>query len=235
MAVPVPLLRLNELHSNLYSDKNIPGEWLYELPWFSILICRLGYVSRSRFESRVEGQKNMGGVLLKERFFKFNVLIVALALLSGCASYGVIENEPLNQNASHQSYSLKNIRNDDSDVKIILAFSGGGTRAAALAYGVMEALREISADEEENSSRSLLDEVQVITSVSGGSFTSAYYGLYGDRIFNDFKTDFLLRDIDSEIILDAMNPLFWFGSTGRTELAIDIYENIFSTTKRLRI
>jgi len=218
------LLRLNELHRDLYSDKNFPGEWLYEMPWFSILICRLGYVSRSKFESRFEGQKNMGGVLLKERFFKFNILIIVLVLLSGCASYGVIENEPLNQNASHQSYSLKKVKNDDSEVKIVLAFSGGGTRAAALAYGVMEALHEISVSEGQESPRSLLDEVQVITSVSGGSFTSAYYGLYGERIFEDFKTDFLLRDIDSEIIFNALNPFFWFGSEGRTELAVDIYE-----------
>ncbi|USG59797.1 patatin-like phospholipase family protein [Sneathiella marina] len=168
--------------------------------------------------------KKMSGVLLKERFFKFNFLIAVAAILTGCASYGVIENKPLSQNLSHQSYSLKKIKNDGTDAKIILAFSGGGTRAAALAYGVMEALREISVNEGQKPRRNLLDEVQVITSVSGGSFTSAYYGLYGDRIFEDFKTDFLLRDIDSEIILNALNPFFWFGSAGRTELAIDIYE-----------
>ncbi|MEH6526373.1 MAG: patatin-like phospholipase family protein [Sneathiella sp.] len=162
--------------------------------------------------------------MLIRYMLKFSGFIIVALFVSSCASYGVIENEPLNQNASHQSYSIKKIRNDETDVKIILAFSGGGTRAAALAYGVMEALHEISVDQDEPSARSLLDEVQVISSVSGGSFTSAYYGLYGNRIFEDFKTDFLLRDIDSEIIFNAMNPLFWFGSTGRTELAVDIYE-----------
>ncbi len=42
----------------------------------------------------------------------------------------------------------------------------------------------------------LLDEVDYITSVSGGSFTAAYYGLYGDGIFEDFEEAFLVRDIE---------------------------------------
>jgi NTE family protein len=149
---------------------------------------------------------------------------LVMIFLSGCASYGVIANDPLPQQELQYSYSLKNMQNNDTDTRIILSFSGGGTRAAALAYGVMEALRDIPAHEDQENSESLLDEVQVITSVSGGSFTSAYYGLYGDRIFEDFKSDFLLRDINSDIITGALNPLFWFGSTGRTELAIEIYD-----------
>lgn len=157
-------------------------------------------------------------------FIKLNFFLIFLALLSGCASYGVIANQPLNHDPSHESYSLEKLENRTSDVQIILAFSGGGTRAAALAYGVMEALNEISVNEKAVNPRSLLEEVRAISSVSGGSFTSAYYGLYGDRIFEDFKTDFLLRDIDNDLILKALNPSFWFGSEGRIELAIEIYE-----------
>jgi NTE family protein len=39
--------------------------------------------------------------------------------------------------------------------------------------------------------RRLLDEVDAISSVSGGRFTSAYYGLHGDGIFDDFEDVFL--------------------------------------------
>lgn len=68
----------------------------------------------------------------------------------------------------------------------MLAFSGGGTRAEALAYGVLEELRdtEVLID---GKPRRLLDEIDLISSVSGGSFTSAYYGLHGDRIFEFWR------------------------------------------------
>ncbi len=53
---------------------------------------------------------------------------------------------------------------------------------ASFAYGVLKELSrtQMSTDK---SSRPLLHEVDVISSVSGGSFTSAYYTLHGDRIF----------------------------------------------------
>ena len=37
--------------------------------------------------------------------------------------------------------------------------------------------------------------IDVIGSVSGGSFTSAYYGLYGEGTFDDFEGRFLKRDV----------------------------------------
>lgn len=40
----------------------------------------------------------------------------------------------------------------------------------------------------------LLDQVDVISAVSGGSYTAAYYGLFGDRLFEDFRERFLLRN-----------------------------------------
>ena len=63
--------------------------------------------------------------------------------------------------------------------------------------------------------RRLLDEIDFISSVSGGSFTSAYYGLYGERTFKDFKDEFLTRDIQHELFTGLFNPLLWFNSTGR--------------------
>ena len=67
-----------------------------------------------------------------------------LLLLSGCASYGVIENVPLTESTATDSYSIKNRsgKRGSGDIVLTLAFSGGGTRAAALAYGVLEELRD---------------------------------------------------------------------------------------------
>jgi NTE family protein len=61
---------------------------------------------------------------------------------------------------------------------LVLAFSGGGTHAAALAYGVLQELRDarVVVDDLE---QPFLDEVDLITAVSGGSFTVAYYSSNG--------------------------------------------------------
>ncbi len=54
--------------------------------------------------------------------------------------------------------------------------------------------------------RRLLDEVDGISSVSGGSFTAAYYGLFGDRIFIDFEEKFLKRDVQSVAYKSGLVP-----------------------------
>jgi NTE family protein len=149
--------------------------------------------------------------------------------LSGCASYGVIKNEPLNAAGGVESYSYQFFAEKwrSGDIELMLAFSGGGTRAAAFSYGVLKELRDTGVVIEGRSGR-LLDEVDYISSVSGGSFTAAYYGLYGDKIFDDFETVFLRRDVQGALVRAAFNPLQWFKKTGRTEAAIAYYEkNVF--------
>ena len=70
---------------------------------------------------------------------------------------------------------------------LLLTFSGGGTRAAAFSYGVLETLRDTKVTIHGHEGR-LLDKVDWISGVSGGSFTAAYYGLFRDRIFQDFES-----------------------------------------------
>ena len=55
----------------------------------------------------------------------------------------------------------------------------------------------------------LLDAVDVITGVSGGSFTALAYGLYGDKLFADYEQRFLKRDVQGELIARAFNPRNW--------------------------
>src|SRR5262249_4986114 len=84
------------------------------------------------------------------------------------------------------------------DLLILLASSGGGKRSAAFSYGVLRGLRDfhISVGGRE---RRLIDELDTIAGVSGGSFPAAYYGLHRDGLFTDFEKDFLKRDIDAYI------------------------------------
>jgi NTE family protein len=96
--------------------------------------------------------------------------------------------------------------NNSDEVFVCLTFSGGGGRAAALSYGVLEQLRDtqIMVD---GQSRRLLDELDVISAVSGGSFTAAYYAVHGDDIFSTYEDRFLHRNFQRKIILSALNPL----------------------------
>jgi NTE family protein len=110
-----------------------------------------------------------------------------------------------------------------------IAFSGGGTRGAALSYGVLEAMADakIRWDGRE---RRLLDEIDVISSVSGGSFTAAYYGLFGDRIFEDYADKFLYRDVQGHLTWSLFNPASWVklvsSTYGRSDLAAAYYDEI---------
>jgi NTE family protein len=150
---------------------------------------------------------------------------IVLLLVSSCASYGVVENAPGQGTTGEQSYSIKTFMEDwrTDENALMLAFSGGGTRAAALSYGVLKELRDTPVVTKGQTKR-LLDEVHTISSVSGGSFTAAYYGLHGDGIFDDYEEVFLRRDVDGALFRRLFNPLLWFSSTGRTEMAVDYYE-----------
>ena len=154
----------------------------------------------------------------------FTVLAI-LVFLTGCASYGQISNLQAGENRRAVEYSIRSAaeRQQSQDVILVLAFSGGGSRAAAMSYGVLQALRD-SHILINGKPRRVLDEIDLISSVSGGSFTAAYYGLHGDGIFADFEANFLRHDVGGDLISRLFNPRQWFSSSGRTEMAIQYYE-----------
>ena len=160
-----------------------------------------------------------------------NLVLAIMLLLAGCAAHYPV-NEPLEQIDSSSGYrpQFTQASTDRSDTLMVtLAFSGGGTRAAAFSYGVLEALRDVTI-RWEGRERRLLDEVDTISSVSGGSFTAAYYGLFGDRIFEDFEEKFLKHDVEGHLKAIFWKPWTWFsiGSPlyGRSDYAADYYDEI---------
>ncbi len=127
------------------------------------------------------------------------------AALVGCAHYPV--NARLDQYTPTEGYRLENLSGAENSgsLFVVLAFSGGGTRAAALAFGVLEQMRDTEITWE-GRRKSLLDEVDLITSVSGGSYTAAYYALYRERLFADFERDFLLRNVQGQLTRKLLAP-----------------------------
>ena len=149
-----------------------------------------------------------------------------LVLASGCASYGVVENAAMTNRAPAQEYSIKSFAESrkNSEIFLVLSFSGGGTRAAALAYGVMQELHDTNVMLKKGSTK-LLDEVDTISSVSGGSFAAAYYGLHGEEMFETFEEVFLRKNVEKPLIRSLFNPLHWFSTEGRTEQAVKYYQD----------
>jgi len=72
--------------------------------------------------------------------------------------------------------------------KIGLSLSGGGFRATAYHLGTLKKLNEMG----------ILKDVDVISSISGGSITNAIYGLYGSD-FKDFENR-LLKGVRSNVV-----------------------------------
>lgn len=155
--------------------------------------------------------------------------LVILLVLNSCAHYSRIDNQPLIKSEDgHSDQSLySHDAYDFGDILMILSFSGGGTRAAAFSYGLLEELRD-TVITVGGSKKRLLDEVDYISAVSGGSFTAAYYGLFGEQIFDNYEEVFLKRNIQKILINGILNPLNWFRflTTGfdRSSLAIEYYD-----------
>jgi len=166
------------------------------------------------------------------RLLPLHIGVFLTALIAGgCAHYPA---NPFLKEVSHdKGYRLKNAGPGEksNSLLLFLSFSGGGTRAASLAYGVLEELArtEIFLD---GRKRFLLDEVDAISSVSGGSFTAAYYGLFGRRIFQDFESRFLKKNIQRDLFEETIPLPNWFRllspKFGRSDLVSEYYDkNIF--------
>ena len=155
--------------------------------------------------------------------------LISAVLISGCAHYPV--NAPLAAVDSKAGYRFQNVvpKANSDDLALMLAFSGGGTRAAALSYSVLEELKKTQVGPP-GSQHPLLEDVGLISSVSGGSFTAASYALWGDRIFSDFEPLFLKKHIQTGLLLRTLAP--WnqvrlaSRRFSRSDLAAEYYDHL---------
>ncbi|MGJ7562243.1 patatin-like phospholipase family protein [Variovorax sp. GB1R11] len=157
-----------------------------------------------------------------------------LAGLGGCTAFAPV-NEPIFQVDAKSGYRIANllrrthIQKNDPETLFLLTFSGGGTRAAAFSYGVLEELRRTPVMKS-GVPTSLLSEVDAIAGVSGGSFTALAYAKYGDTLFGQYESRFLKRNIQNTLLWRALSPWNWVKlaspSYGRSELAADYYDEI---------
>jgi NTE family protein len=133
---------------------------------------------------------------------------VALAVsLAGCGSLAVSDpvNQPITGSAESAFAASRSDPTAGDDILVGLAFSGGGTRAAAFGFGVLQEIDQTSVHSRVGT-HSLLDSVGFVSGVSGGAVLTGYYGLKKRAALADFREKFLLRNAE-EGLDTSLNPV----------------------------
>ncbi len=141
---------------------------------------------------------------LFQRAIRAGRVIACAALVVGCTQ--IIRNDPINQPLTANAVELEaGLRSDVptnyDDTIVALSFSGGGMRAAAFSYGVLQGFDETRVPTR-TGPVSLLDRLDFLSGVSGGSVLAAYYGLRGRAALGDFKQRFLLVNAEENLQTD---------------------------------
>jgi NTE family protein len=111
---------------------------------------------------------------------------------------------------------------------VVVTFSGGGKRAAAFAYGVLEALRDVKVSTPDGELHTVLDEIDLISAVSGGAFTAAYYAMNGKETFDSFVPRFLNHDTERDLWNKILKPTSWprlaKARVSRSDLEVEYFD-----------
>ncbi len=133
----------------------------------------------------------------------------ALLVLASCGSMPTRE-KPLSQVVPLTApVFAPGVEGNSDKLFVVLTFSGGGKRAAAFSFGVLEALRDIQVTTPDGERRALLDEIDLISAVSGGAFTAAYYALHGHETFESYAPRFLNHDTEKDLWRKVLAPVNW--------------------------
>jgi NTE family protein len=168
---------------------------------------------------------------MEKNALRWLVILLFLVMAAGCTHWPATPR--LEQVGAPGYRPAVNRPGQSDDLLVVLAISGGGTRAAALGYGVLEELRrtEVMVN---GVKRRLLDEVDIISAVSGGTFPATYYALRGEKTFEEFEVRVLSRNLEMELAKRIiLNPANWFrlpsGTFGKSDLFAELYdETIFN-------
>ena len=151
-----------------------------------------------------------------------------LALTTACA--GLPDTHPINQPLTIASIAATAPESDfgvDGDV-VALALSGGGARAASFSLGVLQQLRDMR----DPGGKPLIDRVALVTGVSGGSITAAWFGQHGPAGLDDLRKAILDKDWQSQLNTTWISPQNWDrlmqgGLNGPDKLSIWLDKEVF--------
>ena len=159
------------------------------------------------------------------------VFLAALFTLSACAKFQyqpVATIAKVNPAAGYRLETAYRNKPAGDDLLVVLMFSGGGTRAAALGYGVLE---ELNKQTVYNGGRkqTMLEAVDLVYGVSGGSVLAAYFALHGRDTIPSFEKRFLKqnfqRQVSKQIFSIANLPRLTSPEFGRGDLLQEQFES----------
>ena len=157
------------------------------------------------------------------------MLLAALTLLVGCTVPRAYLGDPIERTEVTTGYRSAAVlaKRANDELLLIVSFSGGGMRASAMAYGVLEQLAADRTGRGEDAGR-MLEEIDVLAAVSGGAIPAAYFVLHGERMFSDFRRRFLEQDVGAalrrRILFDPRN---WFRLASSEFARGDVYAEYF--------
>lgn len=127
-------------------------------------------------------------------------------LLSACSLVVYKPTDTIKRVNLESGYRQKNIISESAKNGniVIIMFSGGGTRAAALGYGVLEQFKNVKVKSTDKGN-TLLDNIDIAYGVSGGSILAAYFALEGKDIIPKFANQFLKANFQKDIITEVFS------------------------------
>jgi NTE family protein len=166
---------------------------------------------------------------LRSDVMRWGAALASALIVAGCASTHYPINPPLAAIDAQTGYRVNHIINLEADDRFFLSvsFSGGGTRAAALGFGVLEALRDTPVRWEGRNQR-LIDQLDVVTGVSGGSMLATAFALEGVEGMPRFERAFLRAPLQTALLQRMASPrtLWRLGSPrfGRSDVLAELLD-----------
>ena len=158
------------------------------------------------------------------------MVLAAMLVGTACSTAHYPINPPLKADLGERGYTVRHLDpgSNSDGLTVVMTISGGGYRAAALGYAVMEVLRETSF-EWQGQTRNLFQELDFISAVSGGSLAAAYYAMDPQGFFSSFRPRVLDLDLQGELTRAALSPRsLWLQTSstfGRGDLLQEVLDD----------
>ena len=151
------------------------------------------------------------------------LLASSMVLLTACHSILYQPAKTLSQIDPEKGYRLEKAMQQalEKENLVIVTFSGGGSRAVSLGYGVLEQFQQATVRPTERGD-TLLQNIDVVYGVSGGSVLAAYLALEGQETIPKFKEFFLKKNFQKKVINEVFSlsnvPRLTSPQFGRSDL-----------------